>query len=311
MTGTDTAWRWLVLGGVSIVLATAAAAQPNGRGPARYQPEAQTPFEARLTTRAAQADALHAGIKAEPAGSNARGLILSGGDAAVVDMTVTGRKYGVSLDGTGDVLIKNFVYTDRQSMDIFGSGLILGPKTPTKGQTWLSNAWIDLKGKGPIPDYKLANNEPISVELRNAPLNIRRAVLIGGEESGIDNKSQVRIDASFIASGHRTIRTWRGGSTVIANSIVLAHPGYVGLWFGGGEGEARFEYYNCLFGAVGDKWEDLSSDPPEWMLQTEHEDPVRVTLRRLDKDPFSRGSDSFWVRAEAPVPSGYLKGPRS
>ena len=258
--------------------------------------------------RAAAVDALQMDTKAGPAGNNARGLVLLGGDAAVVGLDVRGRKYGVSLDGTGNVLIKDFVFTDRQSKDIFGAGLILGQKTPTRGQTWLSNAWIDLEGRGPIPDYTAANNEAISVEQDNGPLNVRRAVLIGGEESGLDNKGDVRMDGVFIASGHRSIRVWGGAQVVIANSIVLANRGHTAIWFGGKDGEARFEYYNCLFGEVGDRWEDLSRDPPESLI--DREDNVPLRMRRLQSDPFDRGRNSFWTPTEAPVPAGYLKGGR-
>lgn len=290
-----------------MLVGAAAFAQPGGRGAAaRFQPERESAFESGFLRHAAAEDAVHADIRAEPDRNNARGLILSGGDAAVIDMEVSGRKYGVSLDNTGDVLIKNFVFTDRQAKDIFGAGLILGQKQPTRGDTWLSNAWIDLKGRGPIPDYKQANNEAISVEKGNGPLNVRHAVLVGGEESGLDNKGDVRMDGVFIASGHRSIRVWAGARLVIANSIVLANRGHNAIWFGGEGGEARFEYYNCLFGEVGDSWADLSRDPPESLVMREDDVPVR--MRRLERDPFDRGGGSFWMPAEAPVPPGYLRG---
>lgn len=295
--------RWIFLACIGLSASAAALAQPGGR----LQPERESAFEAGLLKRAAAADAVHADVEAGPEGNNARGLRLSGGDAAVVGLEVTGRKYGVSLDGTGDVLIKDFIFTDRQAKDVFGAGLILGQKEPTRGETWLSNAWIDLKGRGPIADYKAANNEAISVEQGNGPLNVRRAVLIGGEESGLDNKGDVRLDGVFVASGHRSIRVWGEARVVIANSIVLANRGHTAIWFGG-EGEARFEYYNCLFGEVGDRWEDLVRDPPEALVQ--REDEVRVRMKRLQSDPFDRGRNSFWTPTEAPVPPGYLKGRR-
>lgn len=296
--------RWALVACVGLLASAAALAQPGGR----LQAERQSAFEAGLVQRAAARDALHSGLREGPAGNNARGLALSGGDAAVVGLDVSGRKYGVSLDGTGEVLIKDFVFTDRQAKDIFGAGLILGQKTPTRGETWLSNAWIDLKGRGPIPDYKAANNEAISVEQGNGSLNVRRAVLIGSEESGLDNKGDVRMDGVFIASGHRSIRVWGGARLVIANSIVLANRGHTAIWFGGEDGEARFEYYNCLFGEVGDRWEDLSRDPPESLV--ERADNVPLRMRRLQTDPFDRGRSSFWTPTEAPVPPGYLKGRR-
>ena len=300
--------RWLIIIGCAGLLAgTSAFAQPSGRAAiSRFQPERESAFESGLLRRAEQRNALHVDVRAEPDRNNARGLVLSGGDAAVIDMEVTGRKYGVSLDGTGDVLIKNFVFRNRQAKDIFGAGLILGQKQPTRGETFLSNAWIDLEGRGPIADYKKANNEAISVEKNNGPLNVRRAVLVGGEESGLDNKGDVRMDGVFIASGHRSVRVWAGARVVIANSIILANKGHTGIWFGGEGGEARFEYYNCLFGEVGDSWEDLSGDPPDWMVQ--RDDDVRVRMRRLDRDPFDRGSGSFWTPTQAPVPAGYLRG---
>jgi len=288
---------------VGLVASAAALAQPSSR----FQAERESAFEAGLVQRAALRGVVHDGIKAGPAENNARGLALTGGDAAVLGLDVSGRKYGVSLDGTGDVLIKDFVFTNRQAKDVFGAGLILGQKTPTRGQTWLSNAWIDLKGRGPIPDYKAANNEAISVEHGNGPLNVRRAVLVGGEESGLDNKGDVRMDGVFIASGHRSIRVWGEARVVIANSIVLANRGHTAIWFGG-EGEARFEYFNCLFGEVGDRWEDLSPDPPESLV--ERADDVQLRMRRLANDPFDRGRNSFWTPTEAPVPPGYLMGRR-
>lgn len=298
--------RLFIFACAGLLVAATAVAQPNGRGPTRFEPERGSAFEMGLLRKAARENALHTDVHAGPDSNNARGLIISGGDAAVIGLDVTGRKYGVQVDGTGDVLIKNFVFADRKAKDVFGSGIILGQKTPTRGQTWLSNAWIDLKGRGPIIDYKLANNEPISVERGNAPLNIRRAVLVGGEESGIDNKGVVRMDAVFVASGHRSIRIWAGARMVMANSVVLANPDYFGIWFGGEGGEAQLDYYNCLFGKVGDRWEDLTSDPPEWMIQ--HHDEVPVRLRRLERDPFDRDPDSFWIPTQTPVPPNYLKG---
>jgi hypothetical protein len=286
-------------------MSATASAQP-GRIQGRYVSEPVTAFEAALAGRS---DTLNADLLLGPAPGNARGLIFKNQTAAVLGLTVIGRKYGVQLDGTGDVLVKNFIFRRRQSNDIFGSGLILGQSHPTRGETWVSNAWIDLEGKGPIPDYKLANNEAVTVELNNAPLNIRKAVLIGGEESGLDNKSFVRIDASFIASGHRSIRAWSGSRLVIANSVILAYPGMTGLWFGGGAGEARVDYYNCLFGAVGDSMDQLHRDPPDWMIHRDADDPVAIRLRRLDRDPFDRAKTSFWKSARAPIPPGYLKSP--
>jgi hypothetical protein len=296
--------RLVLAVGLALLAGAAALAQPGDR----FRSQRESAFEAGLMQRAAVSDSLQTGIKAGPEGNNARGLALSGGDAAVVGLDVHGRKYGVSLDGTGDVLIKDFVFTNRQSKDIYGAGLILGQKVPTRGQTWLSNAWIDLKGRGPIPDYKAANNEAISVEQGNGPLNVRRAVLIGGEESGLDNKGDVRMDGVFIASGHRSIRVWGGARLVIANSIVLANRGHTAIWFGGEDGDARFEYYNCLFGEVGDRWEDLSRDPPGSLI--DRADDVPLHMRRLQSDPFARGRNSFWTPTEAPVPAGYLKGDR-
>jgi hypothetical protein len=273
-----------------------------------FKSEPLTPFETRLVRQARLGGAVYENVTRAPADHNARGLILTGGDAAVVDFSVTGRKYGVSLDGTDDVLIKNFTFVDRRSNDRFGSGLILGQSKGTQGETWLSNAWIDLMEPGPEPDYQKANNEAISVERNNEPLNVRRAVLIGAGESGLDNKGHVRMDASFIAAGHRPVRIWNGASLVLVNSTVLALPRFGGFWFGGGEGVARLEYYNCRFGRVGDRAEELSSEVPDWMISKDEDDPVNVRIRRLDHDPLDRSPDSFWVRTRTPVPSGYLTG---
>ncbi|MDP3736292.1 MAG: hypothetical protein Q8R02_02815 [Hyphomonadaceae bacterium] len=309
-------FRYVALAGAAltiIVIGAAAIAQRSDGPPVQrpgvegFRPEAFTPFEEDLLARASARGAVHENESPPPADNNARGLILDQGDAAIVNLSVWRRKYGVSLDGTGEVLIKNFTFTDRRSMDIYGSGLIMGGKKGTRGETWLSNAWIDLKGAGPNPDYKRANNEAITVERGNKPLNIRRAVLIGGEESGIDNKGDVRLDASFVASGHRPIRIWNGGSLVIANSTVLAYPDFAGFWFGGGEGIARLDYYNCKFGRIGDRPEQLTSRLPDWMVAKDEDDPVDVRITRLIRDPFDRGRNSFWIRTETPTPSGYLR----
>jgi hypothetical protein len=293
-------------------LALSALAQPGSVAP-RYQAGAEefraeplTPFEKNLLTRARASGAVHENETPPPADNNARGLRLESGKAAIVNLAVRERKYGISLDGTGDVLIKNFTFIDRRSKDAYGSGLIVGQKEAAKGETWLSNAWIDLRETGPNPDYKLANNEAISVERGNRPVNVRRAVLIGAEESGLDNKGDVRMDASFIASGHRPVRIWNGASLVLVNSTVLAFPEFAGFWFGGGEGIARLDYYNCRFGRVGDRPEDLSDHIPDWMIAHDEDDPVQIKIQRLTKDPLNRDPGGFWVPAGTPAPSGYL-----
>jgi hypothetical protein len=287
-----------------------ASAQPGSSGVREFRREALTPFERRLLDQARSSGEVHEDEAPPPADNNARGVILKGGRAAIINLAVRERKYGISLDGAGDVLIKNFTFNGRRSKDIYGSGLILGQKEATKGETFLSNAWIDLREPGPNPDYKRANNEAITVERGNGPLNIRRAVLIGAEESGLDNKGDVRMDASFIASGHRPVRIWNGASLVLANSTVLAYPDFAGFWFGGGEGAARLDYYNCRFGRVGDRPEDLTAKLPDWMIAHEEDDPAEVRIRRLTKDPFDRDPQGFWVPTETPRPSGYLAGGR-
>lgn len=271
-----------------------------------FRAEPVTPFEKTLLKRASVSGSVSHDETRGPAGNNARGLIVTGGDWAIMDLAVNGRKYGVSIDGTDSVLIKNFSFRDRRSTDIYGSGIVVGSKTGTRGDTWISNAWIDLGEAGPVPDYRKANNEGLSVERGNALVNIRRAVLIGAQESGIDNKGDIRMDASFVAAGHRSIRIWSGGSLVVANSTILALPGYHGLWFGGGAKPARFAYYNCRFGRVGDRPEDLTADIPKWMIAVE--DDVDVRIIRLDRDPFDRSPDAFWAPARAPLPAGYLAG---
>lgn len=275
-------------------------------GAEEFRPEPLTPFEKNLLARARTAGAVHEDEAPPPADNNARGLRLESGKAAIVNLAVRERKYGISLDGTGDVLIKNFTFIDRRSKDAYGSGLIVGQKQAVKGETWLSNAWIDLKEPGPNPDYKTANNEAITVERGNGPVNVRRTVLIGAEESGLDNKGDVRMDASFIASGHRPVRIWNGASLVLANSTVLAFPEFAGFWFGGGEGVARLDYYNCRFGRVGDRAGDLSDRIPDWMIAHDEDDPVEIRIKRLGKDPFNRNPEGFWVPAGTPLPSGYL-----
>ena len=308
------------LAGASILVGVAVAAswaqsgaqatpqRARNSGPDEFRPEPLTPFERELVRRTEESGEVHSDEEHGPADNNARGLRLKGGRAAIVGLSVRGRKYGVSLDGTRDVLIKNFTFIDRRSNDRFGAGLILGQAEGTRGETWLSNAWIDLKEPGPEPDYQKANNEAISVEHNNAPLNIRRAVLIGGADAGIDNKGDVRMDASFIASGHRPLRVWSGGSVVMANSTILAFPRFGGFWFGGGEGTARVEYYNCRFGRVGDSPGELSDEIPEWMVAKDEDDPVEVRIRRLNRDPFDRDPDGFWTPTRTPIPSGFLSG---
>lgn len=298
--------------GLAVASALAIHAQP-GRGREerhssvnQLKPEDLTRFEQDLLQRARKSGVTIEGETRAQAENNARGIALASGNAAVVDFAVSGRKYGISLDGTGDVLIKNFSFVGRHSKDRFGSGIILGQKVGTRGETWLSNAWIDLKERGPDPDYQRANNEAISVERGNGPLNIRRTVMIGAQEAGIDNKGLVRVDASFIASGHRPLRIWNGARVVIANSTILAFEGFAGIWFGGGEGVATLEYHNCRFGRVGDPPEALTSDPPDWMIAKDEDDAVTVRVRRLESDPFNRKPDGFWIPARAPVPRGYL-----
>lgn len=271
-----------------------------------FKAEPLTPFEQKLLEHAREDGSVVSDETRSPANGNARGLILTGGDAAIIDFAVKGRKYGVSLDGTGDVLIKNFSFIDRQSSDPYGAGLVMGWKSPTRGQTYLSNAFIDLKERGPNPDYKVANNEAISVERGSGMLNVRQAVLIGAEESGIDNKGDVRMDAVFIASGHRPVRVWSGGSLLLTNSIVLAMPGFGGFWLGGGDDIARLDYYNCKFGRVGDRLQDLSSEIPRWMMAIE--DGVDARITHLRRDPLDRDADAFWTPTKTPIPPGFLAG---
>jgi len=131
--------------------------------------------------------------------------------------------------------------------------------------------------------------------------------MLGGQDAGLDTKGDVRIDASFIASGHRPVRIWNGAKVVIANSVVLAFEGFGGFWFGGGDGTARLEYYNCRFGRVGARADQLTDRLPDWMIAKDPDETVTVQIRRLDADPFDRRADDFWVPAKAPVPTGYLK----
>jgi hypothetical protein len=306
-------WRRLglsLLAGAGLVLGAAiASAQPSGRnghhsGAGGFRAEPLTPFEADMLQRMRADGLVHEDDTPPPADNNARGLILDTGDAAIVNLAVRERKYGISLDGTGDVLIKNFSFVDRRSKDHFGSGLILGQKKPTRGETFLSNAYIDLKERGPNPDYRRANNEDITVERGNGVLNVRQAVLIGAEESGLDNKGDVRMDAVFIASGHRPVRIWSGASLLLTNCIVLAAPDFGGFWFGGGDGVARLDYYNCKFGRIGDSLEDLGSEIPDWMVAREDEVDARIT--RLRRDPLDRSPDSFWIPVATPIPRGFL-----
>ena len=102
-------------------------------------------------------------------------------------------------------------------------------------------------------------------------------------------------------SGRARQWIWRGASLVIANSIVLAHRDFGGFWFGGdGGGETRLGYFNCRFGRIGDRYEDLSTRLPDWMVAVE--DDVNPRIEQLSRDPFGRGAESFWIPVKAPVP---------
>ncbi|MBI1359290.1 MAG: hypothetical protein GC155_03300 [Alphaproteobacteria bacterium] len=288
---------------------TAAIAAAQERHPAQTDVSALssqplTPFERSLLDHIRTTGLVSQGQSPPSAGHNARGLILKSGSAAVLDLTVTGRKYGISLDATGPVLIRNYRFSHRRSDDPYGSGLILGSKSPTTGPTYLSNARIDLKEAGPNPDYRVANNEAITVERGNKLLNVREATLLGAQESGLDNKGDVVMDAVFIASGHRSVRIWSGASLVLVNSTVLAFPGYHGFWFGSGDGVAHLEYYNCRFGAVGDPPGALTDQLPDWMI--DREEGANVQITQLDHDPLDRSADSFWIPVRTPTPAGYL-----
>lgn len=280
-----------------------AAATLQRPGAASFRVESLTQFEKALLERIRHGGTVQENIAPPPAYNNARGVALIGGSAAILNPAVWGRKYGITLDGTSEVLIKNFTFTFRRSNDQFGAGLSLGGKAGTVGETYLSNAYIDLKEPGPNPDYRLANNEAVSIEAGNRPLNVRRAVLIGAEESGLDNKGDVRIDASFIAAGHRSVRIWSGGSLILANSVVLAYPEFTGFWFGGGNGVARLAYFNCLFGRVGDGSAARSSTIPDWMISRDEGIDARIV--RLTSDPFSRKKSSFWISTTVPAPPGF------
>lgn len=302
-------FRLLAGSGLALGLALAAAAQSSQgnahhAGAGEFRAEPLTAFESDLLRRIRAGGVVHADQRPPPAGNNARGIVLDRGNAAIMNLAVRERKYGISLDGTGDVLIKNFTFIDRESKDHFGSGLILGQKTPTRGETFLSNAYIDLKERGPEPDYRRANNEDITVERGNGMLNVRQAVLIGAEESGLDNKGDVRMDAVFIASGHRPVRIWSGASLLLTNCIVLAAPDFAGFWFGGGDGVASLDYYNCKFGRIGDRFSELKSEIPDWMIL--REDDVRARISHLDYDPLDRSPESFWTPVNTPIPHGYL-----
>jgi hypothetical protein len=154
-----------LLVGVAVAASWAQAVPQRSRhsGADEFRPEPLTPFEQELVRRAENSGAVYRDEDHGPADNNARGLRLVDAQAAIVGLSVRGRKYGISLDGTRDVLIKNFTFVERRANDRFGAGLILGQQQGTRGETWLSNAWIDLKERGPEPDYKKANNEAISV----------------------------------------------------------------------------------------------------------------------------------------------------
>lgn len=283
-------------------MAFAVDADPLGRR-SGLVPEAWTAFENRFASELAQNASRQEGRLIGPAYKNARGLRLEGGDALVADVGVWGRKIGVSLDGTDDVLIKNFAFTHRRSMDQYGSGIYVGEKTPSSGVTYISNAYIDLAEPGPNPDYAIANNEGLAIGRDSEVVRLRKVALLGAEDAAIDSKGTVEVDASFLASGHRTIRLWGESEITIANSTVLAFPGYSAIWFG--KGKSTFRYYNTRFGIVGSDESQLTLDPPEWMIA--REDGAEPEIIALEEDPFVRGGDTFWQPTTAPVLPEYLK----
>ena len=111
--------RWIFFFSMALLWSLAAFAQGAAMSPPQtaYRPESQTRFESRLADRLSGHGARQTDLVRDPAPNNARGLALKGKDAAIIGLTVTGRKYGVSLDNTGEVLIKNFVFRRRQSED--------------------------------------------------------------------------------------------------------------------------------------------------------------------------------------------------
>lgn len=282
-------------------IAFSAGVDPMGR-PAGLQPEERTRFEERFVDNLPDEAVVRSEEIIRPAYNNARGIRLEEGGGLLEDIGVWGRKFGLSLDATDDVLVRNFAFSHRRSMDPYGAGISISEQTPTVGTTYISNVHIDLAEPGPNSDYDIANNEAILIERGSGPVMIRKASLLGAEDAAIDVKSNLEVDASFLASGHRTLRLWEGADVTIANSTILAFPGYSGFWFG--SGPSRLRYYNCRFGEVGDDPSELSSDPPDWMISGEEDAQPEIVA--LDDDPFDRGRNSFWAPTTAPTPAGYL-----
>lgn len=278
-------------------------ADPLGR-PLGLEPEPRTSFEEALVADLEDTALFRADEIIRPAYQNARGVRLNSGSAVLENIGIWGRKVGISLDGTEQVLIKNFAFTHRRSTDPYGSGIYVGEKTGSTGVTYISNAFIDLAEPGPNNDYTIANNEAIAVGRDSAPVRMRRATLLGAEDAALDIKSTIEVDASFLASGHRTLRIWGGAEVTLANTTILAFPGYSAVWFG--EGPSRLNLYNCRFGVVGDDVSELTPYPPEWMIN--RQDGAEAEIVQLETDPFERDGDSFWAPASAPTVAGYLGG---
>jgi hypothetical protein len=264
--------------------------------------EAMTPYEKNLVSYVESTGGqVYENELRAIAGTNARGFRLKDSSSAVIDSHVKERKYGISLDGTDTTLIQGFSFYDRVSTDIYGSGIVVGSTTPPYGETYISNVYLDLKEDGPNNDYSQANNEPISIERNSPTVNIRKAVLVNGQDAGIDNKSVAYIDSSFIASGGRTIRIWDDAEVVIANSIILAYPDNHAIWLGGtGSGVARLSYYNCLFGYVGSSPDTYVDTLPDAMVSVYNNSAVEIV--KLEEDPFDRAEEGFWTNPRMPLP---------
>lgn len=257
------------------------------------------------------------GVKAGPAYNNARGFIMgSNGHKVLSEADIRGVKYGVEVVGGDGCLLKNINVRGRNASDPFGSGIALAAKEQITGSVYISSVDIDLMQAGPLADYSKANNEPISIEPGHALTYIRRAMLRGGEDAGMDAKSSFLMDDSFICSGHRAIRLWGIGAT-LANTTIIVEPGCKALWTTPAINgtPAQFSYYNCRFGYRGAKESELTSTLPGEMVEADGA-PARIV--KLGADPFasapySRNFDGFFAPSPTvlPVPDGYYVRPRA
>lgn len=275
-----------------------------------YTSQPLTPFEvnlmARLRTKGA-ACVIHEDRKI-PNWDGGRALVCDKPFGLVYNCEVDNSKYALTVYGcTGELLVKNFRAGKRlSSTSIYGSGIEFdGPsgaaKPPSTGALYVSNAYCDLDQEM-LSDYKVNNSEAFLGETGNAPVSIRQSVFMRGGDAGIDSKTPLAIDSSFIL-GNRAIRNW-GQRMTLANCIILVPLGGLHYW---SQSLTSLEYYNCKWGYVGDKLSSLVDDPPTVL----NDDGAVISCVKLRTDPFNRSLGTFWVPVTREfllqqIPPGFL-----